>query len=1432
MYTIDTLTPLRIRKDKIYYPYNQNAKDKYHDSAVFILTKNMTDTINFLNNNKFLINMNTFISYYIEKNFNFIIHEANTEEYKDLSSMLESHNGENDIIFNNYFIQSEKNKLFYPDAVDKIIFSEDFGIIQNYSNLFRKFLYEKRIKNQGEILFLYDKIKKYVPFIKNTYLSYPLYRRKNLIIDWSTYTQQFFINNPYKMDKGIDLFHHFITHFINDPRIDEAGYTKKTVIIPINSWVEEGINIWDRRETINPFSMIERLIRTKKDLGIAWENINFLFCSDTGYFKVNFSDKKNDGSSFIDISKLIIFKRLVDKLASNSTIDSDDDDVEPVIKNIIDADKAKPVKDADMQSIAVQITDTEKEKVLDDEALTQAKNAIDSINVNAQTNQPIDEPEPLSDIPEARKIRIKELKEKFNNIEVDGEKIGDVLDKYYTAPEELKKDNIPIDSINENWKNVTFSNFDKDYNIKKDIIAIFDSLTTKANPISIISIEKKNTSTFEDYIDTYTIKTEDKYGTRSELNIDIPRFINNRYMKLRGNLKILNGQLFLIPIIKTAEDTSQIVTNYNKIMIYRVNPSNGTKSTKGVNKLTKAIKKYSGTGLEIYEGDNSLISQKYNLPVEYRDLSSLYTKIICKNDNSYITLDMDEALQLESKADMHYNKNTDTILGYDTKEKKVIYSRADRIGYTIGEFLSAKDKDFAEIYKDSKPSNKLSYADASVLSCRIPVIVVMAYADGLERAMHKAGIKYSKSEKRPSVDENHSLLKFSDGYILYEDRDPKDSLLMSGIAQVNTIDYSLADINSKNMWLTVLDDFGGRLRADGLDNFKECLFDPMTIDICKRYKLPYDYTTALGYAAGLLADTEYNKHTDLSGNRIRTNELIAGYLYKAISKSYGDYANSIRHRGKGSKITVKQNSVIDNILLDPGCSDLSVLNPLLEAEAVNTLSFKGLSGMNSDRSYTLDKRIYDKSMVGVIGMSTGFSANSGITRIATINSQVKDIRGTIDTKDEQDMNTLNMLTVYEAMAPYGTTHDDPMRTAMGYIQTTKHQMRVKESTPNLVTYGTDEALPYLTSNIFSYKFKGKKGKVLDVTDKNIIYKNLDDNSIHMISLDENVMKNSDGGFYVTVKLDPLVKKGQALSYNTILAYDSASYSKANASNKNQTNIAYNIGTLAKVAIMVTDEAYEDSSIIDERLSDAMTSTYCVQKSKSLPADTNVYNLIAPGTPIKEGDPLLIFQTPFSDKDANELLRNISDDEIEMINDFGRIQVHSKLTGIVQDIKIYRTCELSDLSPSLKRIVSKYESNIKKQRSEALKYGVSKEELDATLEPDYKLEQKGKLKATENGVLIEFYIKCNDKMGVGDKLTYNTAIKGVIKDIINNGDEPFTDYRPNEKIDALLTTASVNARMATSIILSGALNKVLIETSRKCKEILGIKWNNLGEHNKK
>ena len=105
---------------------------------------------------------------------------------------------------------------------------------------------------------------------------------------------------------------------------------------------------------------------------------------------------------------------------------------------------------------------------------------------------------------------------------------------------------------------------------------------------------------------------------------------------------------------------------------------------------------------------------------------------------------------------------------------------------------------------------------------------------------------------------------------------------------------------------------------------------------------------------------------------------------------------------------------------------------------------------------------------------------------------------------------------------------------------------------------------------------------------------------------------------------------------------------------------------------------------------------------------------------------------------------------------------------------------------------------------------------------YTYQITGKLKNAEDGVLIEFYLRYEDKMSVGDKLIYYSALKGVIKDIFPEGKEPSSSFRPDEKIHSLLAVGSVNGRMVTSILLNGGINKYLIELSRKCKEIAGMK----------
>lgn len=1424
--SIEKLVPLRLMKTKLKYP--TDLKDRYKGSVVFLLTKSIDGSIDFLNTNQFLVNNKTFLSYYAEKDYTFYLESAEEPRDHMVDSVLESSMGELNTQYNNIYVKSDSATSFYPDAAQLIAMNEDFGINQNYPNIFRRFLYNERIKNQKEAMTLYKKIKASINWIKYTYIKLSIYKRKNLIVDWSYYANLFFKNNElYIRDKGIDLLHHMMTRYLNDARLTNEGYSRKTVIIPVNEWcngIEDKV-LFDFTKNINPFSMIFRLTKQKKIFPNEWEGIDFIICSKNAYFKIDLNN--------FSIKELVKFVYLTKKLIANEIADADTtDDEETIVTSGLTQNKELSGKDTEY--ITVKVSDDEKKEEITNVA-PEHKEPIVNPDEDWLKSVVADLDENSKDtikINEARQKRMEELDKTYDNTEIHGKKVKTILENYYTKDRSLKSEPIPIDSINEEWKNISSLNLEKSYDIDEDIVAILKSFRYKSRPLSIVSMKMEDTSTNMDYVNTLTVVMEDAYGTRSTIKLDIPKFINHRFMKLRGNLKTIAGQLILMPIIKTDEDTAQIVTSYHKIFIYRINPSNGSKSTKGVSKLTKALSKLNTitSKLEVFEGDNSFICSKYELPIEYRDLAGLYSRINL-GDGSYVTFDYDKALQLPT--DNKYDQTKHIIFGFDNKTKKAVYGDKERLSFDIGNFLASKDKAFGDLYVSTVPSNKLSYSEASIMNTDIPIIILMAFSEGLQKAMDKSKIKYRFSEKRPKATDTESVIRFSDGYIIYNDEHPEDSLLMTGLTKCDLSSYSIKDINSKSMWLDILDDFGGRIKADGLDNFYDCEFDPMSIDICKRKKIPYDYIEALAYANKLLASTEYNKHADISGNRIRTNEILAGYLYQVLANAYGDYASKSKRVGKGVKLSIKQSALIDALMKDPGFSDLSVSSPLLEAEAATSASFKGLSGMNADRAYTLDKRVYDESMLGILGASTGFAGNVGITRPMTINASIQNSRGLMDPKKPKNLNTLNTLTIYEAMTPYATTHDDPIRTAMGFVQTVKHQMRVKSSSPSLITYGMDEALPYFTTDIFSHKFKGVKGKVLDVNDEFIIYESIDEDgnkSKEFIDLSDHTMKNSDGGFYVTVKLKPQVKKGQILKKNDILAYDPTSYSPTVASDKNSKNIAYNAGTLAKIAIMCTDEAYEDSSIINTRLVDALTSFYVVEKLCSLDAQSNVFSLAEIGKPIQEGSPLIVFQNAFEEEDANKLLKNINDEELDAITDFGRIQVRSKLTGILQDIKIRRTCELSDLSPSLKKIVTQYENGIKAKKKKLLSAGVNPIEVESMLESTEKMLPEGKLKNTPNGVMFEFYIKCRDKMGVGDKLTYNTAIKGVVKDIIPDSKDPYTDFRKNEPVDALLTSASVNARMVPSVMISGALNKVLIELSRQCKEKLGIQWTNLENKN--
>ena len=1338
-----------------------------------------------------------------------------------------------------------ENSMPISDTTD-IIFEDS-----SYNPLFKKTLMKNRIKTAKELKEFYDKIKDEFSDIKYTYNDINLYNRLNLFVDLSYYSNSFLLNTTTTKIKGAKAYLELVKRLLNDKRFEES-YTKQTVIIPVNSWAkitndDENMHLIGKH--INPISCIFWCLSSNTGINLKdiFGDREVLFLGDSSFMKINFSklDKLNKTLFLRNIRMIIKNSMVLDpeaKIGTKATSSA-----RAIKMSIVDnIEKSAKIKIDDIsgeEPVGKNTTEEEDKKtaiVQTVKAATANQNneddAIDSIDQNKEDAKRIKKlmsdlatnPDDRgSNISGARASRMLKLQNDFLDSEFEGKSMREIIKSNETESEAeaIKTVKLDIDSVNPEWKDMKFAATMGSYKLDDDIVRIFGSFYNKSNPLVVRELNKEDTSTSDDLIETYTCKYESAKGERFTLKLDIPKFVDNQYMILRGNRKNIPIQLFLMPILKTEENAVQIVSCYNKIFVRRFGTNSG-KSNPVTDKLMKALdKEYKHIKTET--GDNSKVCSKYELPIDYIDLASNYSKI---ETPRYTFLFNQDYIRSKYKID---DKNG-LCFGIDKKTKEPIYFKPNPdqpifFSYYLQMMIetslaNTNERElFIDNFNSAATAVRYCYSRASILGTNIPLVVICGLAEGLEKTMQKAKIKYSLSEARPKYDKaTQDIIKFNDGYLLYN-LNYSSCLLMNGLKQCTTEEHSLTEINSRLMYLDFLDMFGGRIKADGLDNFQDCMVDPITREVLQHYKLPTDYVSILLYANFLLSDNKFTKHGDIrSTRRMRRMEQVASYMYEVLSKAYGAYSTGLKH-GRNVGFSVKQSAVIDRLLVGNTTDDQSILNALGEYEAYYAVTPKGPSGMNSDRAYSLDKRSFDDSMVNVLSASTGFAGNVGISRQATIDANIEGSRGYIYNDPDMEngeINSVKTLCMTESLTPFTTTRDDPMRLAMGFIQTSKHGMRCNHSDPALITSGADEALPYLISNTFAYKAK-ENGKVVEIVpDEYMIIeydKPVDGKSHEYIDLSESVQKNSSSGFYVTLKLDTELKEGKRFKAGDIVAYDKQSFSDEMGADD---NIAYNIGTLAKFAILNTDEGFEDSAIISNSLSEAMASDVVLEKEITIPKAANVYNLVKKGQEIHEGDTLMILQNAYDEEDVNMLLKNLAGSEDE-ITDLGRIPIKSKVTGVVQDIIIERTVEIDELSPTLKKVVNSYENDIKRKKKAMAQYGI--EDENKTLPDTKAMPATGKLKNAYDSVVIRIYLMYHDKFKVGDKLIYGTAVKGVDKDVFPEGLEPYSEYRKDEKIHALLSIGSINARMVTSVLITTAINKGLIELSRKIKDMAGIPY---------
>lgn len=647
--------------------------------------------------------------------------------------------------------------------------------------------------------------------------------------------------------------------------------------------------------------------------------------------------------------------------------------------------------------------------------------------------------------------RNKELARKQAEINYKGKTIKQILSE--NANKELKPKKLNRkDIINKNMTELALPNLDRMYNKEiydRDIINIINSFQDMTAPLYILDIKKEDSSDDFNKKSTWTVKFEAADRSRHTLTFDLPNIVNDSFMYLGGNKKNMYKQLFLLPISKTAPHEVQICTNYNKAFITRL----GDKMSPKTERFRKVVGKYEQ--IKYVLGDSTKENMKYVTTLEFDEMAKHYVDIHYKKQYTFI-FNINKAMEYFAECGFNIPKEGSNIIPlgsrtvngkltpiyFDTKKDVVQGTKDSIVDYMIQSIGSVDDNDnMVKDFYSATIGKKFMYSSVKIMAKAIPLILVLLYAEGMTRVLDKAEINYSFSDTRPQLKDSDKtdkgIIEFSDGYLIYDKYPYANSLLLNGLSAIPTKNYSYADMDGKEVYLDIFYNlFGSKSLANALDNFYDLLIDPITKEVLEDMQLPTDYVGVFVYANRLLEDNEYTNQISMNGIRIRGNEIISAIAYKTIAKAYEGYRATAGNKSP-KKMTVPKDQVIKDILTMNTVEDYSTLNPITESEKTRAISFKGHSGMNLERAYTVENRSYDKSMLGIVSLSSPPTGGVGLVRQLPLDSNILSTRGYVKVANsEDDLKNTNMFSPAEMLITNCTTKDDAPTDVWGSIAVT------------------------------------------------------------------------------------------------------------------------------------------------------------------------------------------------------------------------------------------------------------------------------------------------------------------------------------------------------------------------------------------------------------
>ncbi len=1027
--------------------------------------------------------------------------------------------------------------------------------------------------------------------------------------------------------------------------------------------------------------------------------------------------------------------------------------------------------------------------------------------------------------------RLDALKNKYKTIKFDDRTFDEILKDTSALQIDLEKKDYDIKDKSfcyATMKDMTSSYVNK--TMAHDMVNIVKSFSEdKTINMHITGFEKHDISDQFNDMELYTFELEGEDKKKHKIKFKFPKVSSDGFMYLNGNKKVLKKQWILKPITKTSPDEVYLVSEYNKVHIFRQGKALSRNSV-ALKKLLVAVMSDPEKidTMKISRGDNSSINSSYITTIEYDELAQMIHKIeiVSKKPNVVFYMNQKEIRNEIELLKIPYDfklgrlpigiRGTHEVIDVDPLNSSD--SVAAKILSYINEYGAFSD--FDNFMKTVTVPKRKMYTMIEIQSRKVPLIVFLSSLYTFEDILEKSQIDHFVIDKGEPFPENkditqYSMLRFRDKILYYNQYPIENALLLNGLAYLDIDNIDYAELNDIGVYLDyIFTKFKVRSLYKGWTAFHEMFLTPIAKEVLRDLGQPTDFLEVFLYANSLLADNSFLPPNDARNYRIRDFEMLNSYLYSAISKAYVDYKQKGKQR---FAFTIPEDEVIKNLNKSLVLENYDTTNPLNELMSKSTITYKGPQGVNSDRAFKLDRRGQTRSVVGTVGISNPENGTVGIVRQLTVNPRVTSTRGYLDCPvTDEDVNSLpasSLLTPTEAALPY-ITKDDPKRIGFASAQT-KHVIPAADFDFPVVGTGFEKTVIDRIGDSFGYKAK-KNGVIsgIDETNKFIVIKYADGTS-ERVDYGDRFVRNSD--FFLPNNLELNVKVGDKVKKGDIVTYNKDFFKK------HMGQLAFTQGTISRVAILEGEMTEEDSSCISQSLSKRLAHSVIKRKQIVLGAMSNIVKSVEEGDFVRYGDPLLIYEDQ-KDSDADmSLLELLGTADDSMLNKLTRHKGEANYTGHITEIKVYWSCDPEQMSESARAFVKKYIAKVKKQiLFEEKSSGVvssRRSEIEVSEPSGAGNSINGAMMPKDGGILVEYYIKHEANKRGGDKITVNSSLKSVITQVVDDdlmarrcGANPKRDM-----IDVIFSLISVDNRMVTSIWHTGYLQKLLIEYPKRIAE---------------